>query len=388
MVNLPVSKSNEQRNDDLIFSHLSKIEDFIITDKQRSETFANYVKHFSDLKCALLPSSFNTVTPLSVHVHGFESEQIYQQLKSINENRFKPFLAAILKSKTKQKTFGNLLRPPSPEKSSSIEDNIEIGENNDDQEDISKSLNKTPKKKKKSVTFFDSHALNKFLDEQDIQEISKSNRKPSEDDDLEFDDDEENGDLSLEEEKEDLTYDEFFDPPAETKQKKKSKQEKIEIQNDPIDFEENGQQEEDDEDDEEDVNLENKSDFEKQQIYLKRQIKYIEKDMLSAKPWQLAGETDSHKRPENSLLEEYLQYDRTTRLAPVITNETTDSIEDLIKQRIRDRVFDDVERKKKPTDTEAQAYKKEIVLEHEKSKMSLAQVYEQEYLKKQTVMHL
>ncbi|CAF4987918.1 unnamed protein product, partial [Rotaria socialis] len=54
----------------------------------------------------------------------------------------------------------------------------------------------------------------------------------------------------------------------------------------------------------------------------------------------------------------------------------------------RDRVFDDVERKKKPTDTEAQAYKKEIVLEHEKSKMSLAQVYEQEYLKKQTVIHL
>ncbi|CAF4869275.1 unnamed protein product, partial [Rotaria socialis] len=49
-------------------------------------------------------------------------------------------------------------------------------------------------------------------------------------------------------------------------------------ENDPIDFEENGrrqqqQEEEDDEDEEEDINLENKSDFEKQQIYLKRQIK-------------------------------------------------------------------------------------------------------------------
>lgn len=36
--------------------------------------------------------------------------------------------------------------------------------------------------------------------------------------------------------------------------------------------------------------------------------------MLDSKPWQLTGEIEGQKRPENSLLEEYLQYDRTTRL--------------------------------------------------------------------------
>lgn len=35
---------------------------------------------------------------------------------------------------------------------------------------------------------------------------------------------------------------------------------------------------------------------------------------MSTKPWQLTGEIEANKRPENSLLEEYLQYDRTTRL--------------------------------------------------------------------------
>jgi len=176
----------------------------------------------------------------------------------------------------------------------------------------------------------------------------------------------------------------FFDPPSEPKQKKKKKKEKIEVENNHIDVEQ--EQEDEEEEEEEDINLENKSDFEKHQIQLKRQMKSIEKDMLNPKPWQLTGEIEGQKRPENSLLEEYLQYDRTTRLPPVITNETTDSIEDLIKQRIRDKVFDDVERKKKKTQNgdEAQTYKKEIILEHEKSKMSLAQVYEQEYLKKQT----
>jgi len=43
-------------------------------------------------------------------------------------------------------------------------------------------------------------------------------------------------------------------------------------------------------------------------------MKSIEKDMLNPKPWQLTGEIEGQKRPENSLLEEYLQYDRTTRL--------------------------------------------------------------------------
>lgn len=114
----------------------------------RSETFANYVKHFADFKCSLLPSSFTSVKPVSVYVRGFEPEQVYQQLKSINDARLKPFIAAIAKHKTRPKTFGNLLRPPSPEPTP-VEDQEE--DDDDQEEEPPVPVKKSPKKKK-SVT--------------------------------------------------------------------------------------------------------------------------------------------------------------------------------------------------------------------------------------------
>lgn len=44
------------------------------------------------------------------------------------------------------------------------------------------------------------------------------------------------------------------------------------------------------------------------------------------------------------------------------------------------KVWDDVVRKEKPKE-DAFEYKKRLTLDHDKSKLSLAEVYEQEYLK-------
>ncbi|XP_026072493.1 U3 small nucleolar ribonucleoprotein protein MPP10-like [Carassius auratus] len=125
---------------------------------------------------------------------------------------------------------------------------------------------------------------------------------------------------------------------------------------------------------------ESKSSFEKRQEKMAQKIEELENTALSEKPWQLTGEVSAQTRPENSMLEEDIAFDQASRMAPAITEETTLQLEDIIKQRIKDQVWDDVVRKEKPKE-EVFEYKKRLTLDHEKSKLSLAEVYEQEYIK-------
>eukprot|EP00096_Caligus_rogercresseyi_P002737 TRINITY_DN15004_c0_g1_i1.p1 TRINITY_DN15004_c0_g1~~TRINITY_DN15004_c0_g1_i1.p1 ORF type:complete len:725 (-),score=259.32 TRINITY_DN15004_c0_g1_i1:64-2238(-) len=125
-----------------------------------------------------------------------------------------------------------------------------------------------------------------------------------------------------------------------------------------------------------------KSSHELRQERLQKKIKGLEKEAIGEKNWQMTGEITGTNRPENSLLQEHLDFDTVSKQAPIITEEVSKTLEQLIIQRIKDKSWDDVERKVKPL-KDPYEYKKKLVLDQEKSKLSLAEIYEQEYLQQQ-----
>ena len=116
---------------------------------------------------------------------------------------------------------------------------------------------------------------------------------------------------------------------------------------------------------------------------LEAMTKNLEKEALAEKPWQMLGESSSKKRPENSLLENTPEFEFATKMAPVITQEHTESIEETIKRRVLAEDWDDVVPRELP-DIGLKRNGELPEVSQEKSKLSLGELYEREYLKKAT----
>ncbi|KAI8918233.1 U3 small nucleolar ribonucleoprotein complex, subunit Mpp10 [Powellomyces hirtus] len=139
----------------------------------------------------------------------------------------------------------------------------------------------------------------------------------------------------------------------------------------------------DDDNNEMDQGGEQLSRFEKQQQRLASQISQLENEALGEKSWTLKGEAGTKARPMNSLLEEDLDYEHAAKPVPVITEEITATLEDLIKQRIKDGLFDDVVRKAPPRDRKYDPNRK-AEINDTKSTKGLAEVLEDDYLRRTT----
>jgi U3 small nucleolar RNA-associated protein MPP10 len=244
--------------------------------------------------------------------------------------------------------------------------------------------------------FFKLGQMEEFLQREDRKWMNRENAdviEDNEDSELEEEDIDYFG-SHIEEEEEnasaaDAVYADFFDPIKVATSKTDAK---------ALDPKEDEEEEEKSEYDDEDSSFERDnfgdnikeskseklSSFELSQEKMLKTIKRLEEANLDKKSWQLMGESTASQRPTNSLLEEHVSFEHTSLGAPEITEETTEKIEDLILQRIKDQAWDDVERRLKCV-VQPHEYKKAPELNQEKSKLSLAEVYEKEYLDKTKV---
>lgn len=126
------------------------------------------------------------------------------------------------------------------------------------------------------------------------------------------------------------------------------------------------------------VDDEKLSTFEKQQREIQKQIAELEAESIAEKKWTMKGEVSSKQRDTDTLLEEDLEFDRTAKPVPVITQEVTESIEDIIKRRIINQEFDEIPKR---IISELNNFKpsKKVQVSEEKSSKSLAELYEDEY---------
>ncbi len=121
-----------------------------------------------------------------------------------------------------------------------------------------------------------------------------------------------------------------------------------------------------------------KSAFQRQQEALARQMDKLEAAAIGEKSWLLKGEAGAKERPMNSALETDLEFEHVMAPAPVISAEITQKLEDIIKQRIIEGRFDDVERVEPVEERE----RKELPqLDDAKSTKGLGDIYADEYMK-------
>mgnify|MGYP005990577525 CR=1 FL=1 len=125
------------------------------------------------------------------------------------------------------------------------------------------------------------------------------------------------------------------------------------------------------------------SSFQRRQAALAQEVAELESRAVDSKSWELRGEVGSGARPKNSLLEATLDMEARRKLAPVVDQEVTNSLEELIKRRIRDEAWDDVERRATDNEAAAARGKKELPdVSTAQDRAGLGDVYAKEYEKR------
>ncbi|CAG8089005.1 unnamed protein product [Penicillium salamii] len=196
----------------------------------------------------------------------------------------------------------------------------------------------------------------------------------------------------------DIKYADFFAPPPRKPSNKKARalpktqpdaapvddadvnRAMDDVRRDLFDDEDNSA-EEDGDDMDESNDAGPKSSHEKQRARIADEIRRLEAANVAKKEWMVAGEARAVQRPVNSLIEEDLDFERIGKPVPVVTNETSEDIEELVKRRILAMEFDEVVRRRPGSETQQAGRKPRFELDDTKAQQGLAEMYETEHLK-------
>ncbi|XP_066162675.1 M phase phosphoprotein 10 isoform X1 [Oryza sativa Japonica Group] len=231
---------------------------------------------------------------------------------------------------------------------------------------------KQGKKKKKTENWMEEDS-----DEEEEEDLDEDEDNEDEEDDDEhldledFDDEEEEEEGAVG----DIMYKDFFEEADDQKVRKKGGSKKVQFKDEP------DEPEVDDKNDDGNVSQDEQglSTHEKARLKMHAKIEEMEKANLEPSMWTMQGEVNASSRPKNSALEVDLDFEHNVRPAPVITEEVTASLEEMIKKRIIEGHFDDVE---KPSPLQFKSPKEQKDLDESKSKKGLAELYEDDYAQK------
>ncbi|ETL27998.1 hypothetical protein L916_18560 [Phytophthora nicotianae] len=398
---------------------VQKPELFFTPSEEVAKEIKAFAKHAYDRTSKYQSKSGGATALDELYVDGFDADQVWEQLRLLNGPLVTEMTQRI---RTFHKNPDNILLFPSEKQEESEEEEEEEeqeeeqkdsdadsddkdsvdDENSDDDTADSDEEEKEVKKSKKKAKKARDVAEDGFFDWDEMDKAAEEEEEEDEDMDDDMDgDDSENGEdeddddeSEMEEDSdaetaEEMKYDDFFGDEDEEGDEGDEEEEEelndVDMQDGDNDDEEyptikrSKPDEDENVDDEELAERGIMSSHQRQRQRLQKEIKDLEQEAISEKPWLLKGEVRSAARPENSLLEAVLDYDRPVKAAPVITEEVSIALEEMIKKRILEDDYDDVIRKFAGNEEDQKNKLEEVSME--KSKEGLGEIYEKEYMK-------
>ncbi|KAK9117191.1 hypothetical protein Sjap_016138 [Stephania japonica] len=342
-------------------------------------------------------------------IEGFDAEQIWQQI----ETQMQPLVSGLRRDlkwfernpEEIREGFGGRRVVEEERKDlegdEELEEQEELGFDDDDDDDGEDDEEEEEERGGGGIEdrFLKIKELEEYMEDDEAREYGGSKRKHrggggggEEEEEDEDEDIEGLGDSGSEEDDMNARYEDFFggekDKGSKNKQKLRKESKDLDDYEDMLNEDSNEDDESENGSDEgltgDDASLGQLEEgtLSTHEKHLKKQrlkIEQMEKANLEPKTWTMQGEVTAAKRPKNSALEVDLDFEHNVRPAPVITEEVTTSLENLIKSRILDVHFDDVQRL---PSLPSKGPKEKKELDENKSKKGLAEIYEEEYEQK------